>query len=128
VHYGANRRVAHWLATRTDPEASIYVWGFEPMLYEMAGRRPASRWIYNVPQRLDWAYRERARADLMRDLEAQPPAAVVVVGNDVLAGVTGSRRGSRWELENFPELRGWLEAGYRKALRVEDLAVYLPRE
>ncbi|MBW2267353.1 MAG: hypothetical protein JRH16_02160 [Deltaproteobacteria bacterium] len=128
VHYGANRRVADWLATRTDPDAPIYVWGFEPMLYEMAGRRPASRWIYNVPQRLEWSHRERARAELMQDLEGQPPAAVVLLRNDVRAGVTGSLRDSATELGSFGELSAWLADGYEKAFSIEDLEVYLRRD
>lgn len=128
VHYGANRRVAEWLATHTDPAAPIYIWGFESMIYEMAGRRPASRWIYNVPQRLDWAQRERARSDLMRDLAAEPPAAIVLVRNDVRADVTGSRSDSQQELESFAELRDLLSEGYRRAFHIEDFEVHLPRD
>lgn len=128
VHYGANRRVADWLAEHTDPAAAIYVWGFEPMLYEMAARRPASRWIYNVPQRLEWAQRGRARAELMRDLEARPPAAIVLVKNDVRAGVTGSLRDSQEELEGFGELRALLESRYRQAFSIEDFEVHLPSD
>jgi hypothetical protein len=128
VHYGANRRVADWLATSTAPDAPIYVWGFEPMLYEMSGRRPASRWIYNVPQRLEWSQRARARSALMRDLERQPPAAVILVKNDVRAGVTGSRRDSLTELQEFAELQAWLADGYRRAFQIEDFEVYLPRD
>lgn len=126
VHYGANRRMAAWLAEVTPPGAPIYVWGFEPMLYELADRRPASRWIYNVPQRLDWAYRERARDELMRDLAREPAAAIVVVANDVWTGVTGSRRDSVAELEGFPALRRLLAAGYRRVWQIEDLTAYLP--
>lgn len=128
VHYGANRRVADWLATSTAPDAPIYVWGFEPMLYEMSGRRPASRWIHNVPQRLEWTQRARARSELMQDLERQPPAAVILVKNDVRAGVTGSRRDSLTELQGFGELQAWLADGYRRAYRIEDFEVYLPRD
>lgn len=127
VHYGANRRVAKWLATRTEPGARVYVWGFEPMLYELAQRVPASRWIYNVPQRLDWPERRRARAELMQDLEREPPAAVVVVANDVRSGVTGNRSDSRTELDAFPGLRDWLARDYVRALRIEDFEILVPR-
>ena len=127
VHYGANRRAASWIATRTPPDSALYVWGFEPMLYEMADRRPASRWIYNVPQRLAWEHRDRARRELLADLRREQPAAIVVVQRDVLEGVTGSDRGSRAELERFPELVRLLDEGYEPARRVEHLTIYLRR-
>jgi len=127
VHYGANRRAAQWIATRTPPDASLYVWGFEPMLYAMADRRPASRWIYNVPQRLDWEHRDRARAELIGELERSPPDAIVVVKGDVREGVTGSRRDSRSELETFPELRRLLDEAYEPVWTGQDLTILLPR-
>lgn len=127
VHYGANRGAARWIATRTPPDSTLYVWGFEPMLYAMANRRPASRWIYNVPQRLDWEHRDRARAELLGELRRSPPAAIVVVQGDVREGVTGSERDSRSELETFPELGRLLDEGYEPAWTGEDLTILLRR-
>jgi len=127
VHYGANRRAASWITTRTPPDSTLYVWGFEPMLYAMADRRPASRWIYNVPQRLDWEHRERVRKELLADLRRERPAAIVVVQRDVREGVTGSDRDSRAALERFPELDRLLVEAYAPAWSVEDLTVHLRR-
>ena len=123
VHYGANRGAAQWIATRTPPDSTLYVWGFEPMLYAMADRRPASRWIYNVPQRLDWKHRDRVRRELLADLRRERPAAIVLVERDVREGVTGSYRDSRSELEGFPELQQWIAEAYATAWRGEDLTI-----
>jgi hypothetical protein len=124
VHFGANRRVAAWLATRTPRDGSLYVWGFEPMLYGMADRRPASAYIYNVPQRLEWSQRELSRRRLMEDLGRDPPAAIVVVAHDAREGVTGNRRDSLEELEDFPALRSLIAESYARAWRLEDLVIY----
>lgn len=107
----SNRRTAEFLARHTPANASVYIWGFEPVIYDLAGRRPASRYVYNVPQRVPWAS-ESARRELLLELEAAAPAAVVIGGGDALPWVTGNARDSREELANFPELRDWIERGY----------------
>jgi hypothetical protein len=123
VHPAADLRVAHWLATSTPPEASVYVWGFEPVIYELSGRRPASRYIYNVPQRLDWSGYAAAREGLLDDLRRERPAAIVVVARDKLTGVCGGDADSWTELEDWSELRDLLARNYRAAERFEDLLI-----
>ncbi len=123
VNYEVNRRAATWLAKHTPPDSALYVWGFEPTLYTMARRRPASRYVYNVPQRLAWRHRARARRQLLEDLKSDPPEAIVVVAHDVREGVTGNLRDSRAELDRFPELSHLLERDYAPAWRLEDLTI-----
>jgi hypothetical protein len=118
-----NRRAAAWLEEHTPPDSALYVWGFEPVLYTMARRRPASRYVYNVPQRLAWQHRDRTRRQLLDDLRGDPPAAIVVVARDAREGVTGNLRDSRAELDAFPELRQLLERDYAPAWRLEDLSI-----
>ena len=123
VNAGANRRTAAWLREHVPPEASVFVWGFEPGLYDLARRRPASRYIYNLPQRLEWAGSEAARADLLRDLERDPPAAIVVVSRDFFRNVTGNQEDSRGALARFPGLRALIDREYERAARFEDLEI-----
>src|SRR6185436_15012504 len=99
----ADRQLARELQQRTSPTDSVFIWGFEPVVYFLAERRPASRFIYNVPQRVTWE-RDYARAELMRDLEASKPAAIVVQRHDVFPAVTGDALDSRDSLPFFPEL------------------------
>ena len=124
VDVGANRQAGAWLRQHTPAGAPLYVWGFEPMLYEFAARAPASRYIYNVPQRAVWVKRE-ARRDLIADLRARPPSAIVVVEGDPMASVTGNDRDSAVELDDFAELRSYIEEGYRPTIRVQDLRIYV---
>src|SRR5688572_24665157 len=54
VSLTADRAVARELRARTSSGTPIFVWGFEPVIYWLADRPPATRFIYNVPQRTPW--------------------------------------------------------------------------
>jgi len=122
----ANREAAAWIAGHTAPDAAIFVFGFEPVIYDLAGRRPASRYVYNVPLRSAWSA-PRHRPRLLHELAATPPAAVVVVHGDPLPAVTGDASDSAAALAGFPELARLLEERYAPAARFGDLEILLPR-
>jgi len=123
---GADRRMAQEVASRTSAGEPVFVWGFEPIVYWLSGRRPASRYIYNVPQRAQWQ-RDRARNELLADLRANPPRAVVVQHGDFLKHVTGDSLDSSEALPTFPELAALLNDGYRYAARASRLDVFVPK-
>jgi hypothetical protein len=127
VDAAANRAVAARLRERVPPHRSVYVWGFEPVMYDLSGLRSASRYVYNVPQRVAWAA-ESSRADLMRELEANRPAAIVVAHNDVFPMVTGDVLDSAAALDGFWALRRLLDERYDLAERIQDFDVYFERE
>jgi uncharacterized membrane protein YhaH (DUF805 family) len=119
----ADRQVATEIRSVTAPDAPVYVWGFEPAIYWLSGRRPASRYIYNVPQRAPWE-RDRARAELLADLRAKPPALVAVQTGDVFPKVTGDYLDSRSALWQFPELSDLLSEQYRHVSEVSGFDLY----
>jgi hypothetical protein len=127
VNPTANRAVAEWLKEHTGKAQSVFIWGFEPMIYDMANRKSASRYIYNAPQRLDWPGQREARAQLMADLRANKPAAIVVASNDIFAVVTGNKRDSEQELMAFSGLKSMLKKRYLKAASFEDFDIYARR-
>ena len=122
----ADRRVARELEHRTAPNAAVYVWGFEPAIYWFSGRLPASRFVYNVPQRVTWE-QGFARRELLRDLNRRPPEAIIVQHNDVFNMVTGNGEDSHDALPEFPELFALVEDRYDKVTSVEDFDLYLRR-
>ena len=124
VNAGENRAVANLLRDRVPHGQPVYIWGFEPVIYDLGDLACASRYIYNVPQRVSWAA-ERSRAALMGDLEAHPPAAIVVVHNDVFPMVTGDNADSAALLAGFAPLRSLIEQHYQHVERIGDLDVYL---
>lgn len=117
-------RVADRLREQTAADDRVFVWGFEPLIYTESGRRPASRYVHNIPQRLAWPGRDAARRELVEELAASPPAAVVVVHRDRLPRLTGDGRDSAAALAELPALVAWLEAGYRRDPSVPDFTLY----
>lgn len=122
-----NRRVAERVAALTSPDDTIYIWGFRPGLYDLSRRRPASRYVYNAPQRTTWAAR-RTRPVLMEELRAARPAAILVEHGDEHPGTTGNWRDSATALQRFPALRTLLETSYREVETVGDFTIHLRRE
>jgi hypothetical protein len=126
AHNAGTRRSAAWVAAHTGPDDAIHVWGFQPMLYVLADRRPASRYVYNAPQRAAW-YGARARPRLLADLERDPPAAILVESGDVHPGTTGSPLDSRQVLARFPRLQRLLDADYVETATVGRFTIHLRR-
>lgn len=126
VNAVANRAVAELLRARTPADRPVFVWGFEPVIYDLADRPTASRYLYNVPQRVAWA-KAPAREELMRDLAARPPAAIVVERHDVFPMVTGDAIDSADTLHDFPALRDLLATRYALEATIEDFDIYFER-
>jgi len=124
VNAGANRLVAEWIAGRTSPNSRIFIWGFEPVIYDLSNRRPASRYIHNLPQRLQRTKR-LSRDILIQDLKASSPAVIVIESRDVFPLVTGNARDSTAELANFSELSGLLSEQYQRSAAIEDFTIYI---
>lgn len=127
VNHAANREVGELLAARTRPDERVFVWGFEPVIYDTARRLPASRYVYDVPQRVAWD-KERSRAILLSDLRASRPAAIVVEHRDVFPSVTGDAIDSADTLRGFPDFERLLEDEYTPGAVVEDFDVYWRRD
>ncbi|MEO0821854.1 MAG: hypothetical protein AAF074_15680 [Pseudomonadota bacterium] len=120
----ANRDAAAWLKAEAPEGSTLFVWGFEPIIYYYSGLRPHNRYIYNVPMRARWS-QETARAEFLAGLEAAPPWAIVVQENDKLPWVLGDPRGSREVLEEeFGALRDALGADYMLSETFGPLQIY----
>lgn len=127
VNAAENRAVAEALRARVPAGEPVFVWGFEPVIYDLADREPATRYLYDVPQRVAWAA-AKERATLMRDLEAHRPRAIVVERRDVFPMVTGDVIDSADTLPRFPALQGMLAGGYRLEESIGDFDIYLARD
>lgn len=114
-------------AAQAPADRSIFVWGFEPVIYWAAERRPASRYVYDVAQRVSWEH-DRARADLMAELRRDPPAVIVVQHGDYFRFVTGDDLDSARALAEFSELSELIEREYTRRERVEDFDLYVRDE
>lgn len=126
VNAAANREVANFLREHVPADWRVLVWGFEPVIDDLAARAPSTRYLYDVPQRVAWA-KARERDLLMGDLAADPPAAIVVEHRDVFPMVTGDAIDSADTLRGFPALGELIAGRYALAVTIEDFDVYLER-
>ncbi len=125
VSAAGNRQVSEELLRHVPDGAPIYIWGFEPVLYDLCDRPLSSIYLYNVPQRVAWAA-EDARAALMRHLRERPPAAIVVAHHDVFPMVTGNAIDSANVLEkDFAALERFIAQSYGAPKRVQDFDVFI---
>lgn len=121
------RRVARVLARRTDPDSRIFIWGYDPMIYVLAGRRPVSRFPYHYAQIVPWGP-DHYDDELFTALQTDPPAAFVVATDDSVSVVTKVKADSDELLERWPELHAWVQAEYREVEQVGRYAVWERRE
>jgi len=124
VQTPAVRAAARWIAEHTPQGSRLYVWGFKPVLYYYSRRRPASRFIYNAPQRGAWSA-HRYRPLLLDDLAKHPPAAIVVDKNDRIRVLNGDDKSSAEALVEFPELRQLLSREYSLQEQTALFDIYL---
>ena len=126
VDYEQNMKVVRWLQANTAPSDPVYIWGFEPFIYDVAQRKPATRYIYNVPQRVAW-FRDESRGRLMDDLRGNPPRAIVVEHRDVFPVVTGDNLDSEASLMGFWDLKNLMDTQYTRVATIDDFDLYLRR-
>jgi hypothetical protein len=107
-----NIDIGRFLADRTAPAETVYVFGFSPGSYAYAQRRSASRFFWSRPVILDFNRDDPAYgvAGLRRDLERWPPAYVILQQHDWSPDVQDS---APFFLSQ-PALAGWLRAGYHE--------------
>ncbi|MDX2053667.1 MAG: glycosyltransferase family 39 protein [Polyangiaceae bacterium] len=118
-----NQQIAARVAKLSRPSDTVFVWGFEPSIYWFSERSPASRFIYNVPQRASWQGAE-AQASLMRDLERTRPQVLVVQRGDIIPSVVGNNLDSDHFLTEFPALSQFVTHHYLQTYGTARFDVY----
>ena len=81
-----DREVAAYLAGHTTPDECVLVWGYEPLIYFLAGRAACTRYIFDYPLTSQYApdsWLEGARATFLAEIEDRPPAYIAVAHGDV---------------------------------------------
>ena len=121
------RRLAAIIQAETPPGTPIFVWGFDSAVYLLADRPSASRFGFSYPLiGGSAAWRARARAELMQDLEHRRPGLIIIEDFDFIRLML--RRSSRDHLIGFPELPRLLADHYVLAHDLERFAVYRLRD
>ncbi len=119
----ADCEMAAWLQEHTEATDPVFIWGFESLVYFLADRPPASRFIHNLPLIADWSPPEW-RAELIRDMEERRPTYVLVLYHDPQPWLAGRWDDSASQLATYPELKRLLDEKYRRAERLGDFEVW----
>ena len=121
--------VARYVATTSNPDDPIYVWGSVPEIYWASGRRPATRFLTssfltgNYPGRppQDANVGDDTKAawdDFFRDFTAHPPKYFVDTSP---AKVRGAQY---YPISKFPRLEKIVRTQYRYKVAIDDIVVY----
>jgi len=119
----ADIEVAGFLREHVAPEEPVFIWGFEPTVYFLSERRPASRFVSMQPLVTPWSPPEWRR-ELIADLERARPPYILIVRNDAMPWVTMQRGDSAETLAQYPELVELVARDYRPYARIEDFDIW----
>jgi len=123
---GATLEAAAALRRETMEGSSLFVWGFEPLLYADTGRTPVSRFLYTAPLQSPWCPRPWID-EIVATLRRRPPDTFVVVREDAIPWVTGVPFDSRDALRYFPDVVSLLREEYEPAGEVEHFSFFRKR-
>jgi 4-amino-4-deoxy-L-arabinose transferase-like glycosyltransferase len=121
--------VSRYLASTTNPDDPIYVWGSVPEIYWASGRRPATRFItspfltgYYAGRPADVADNSADTAaawqEFFADFTAHPPKYFVDTSPAKLRGA------QYYPISKFPRLQRLIRDQYRYVLSIDKIAVY----
>ena len=106
-----NLAMADFLRAQAAPGDAVFLWGYDPMVYVLADRRPVSRFPYSYPFVVPWSP-PSYRAELGAALVADPPMWFLVGSKDATPKVTGHGRDSAATFLQDTDLHAWVSAGY----------------
>jgi 4-amino-4-deoxy-L-arabinose transferase-like glycosyltransferase len=121
--FTADLAVADYLQAHTRPNDRVFVWGLEPLIYFLANRHPATRFIHDQPLLTPWSPPEW-RQEAIRELERSRPRFILIVHHDAQPWITLWPGDSASALSTYPELTDLLRQRYRPATRIEDFDLW----
>jgi len=115
-----------WARAHTEPEDRIFVWGMFPVIYVLADRLPASRFVgfmrgaernRNVPPEAGWDMGPEVWPALAADFAAHPPALIIDTATADYASF------AHYPMRRFPALAA-LIADYRIVAVIGGVTMY----
>ena len=122
--YVACRRAAQYVHERTEPTDTVYVWGFDPVVNVLAGRRMPTRYSYNTPLIVPWR-KAGWRQQFMAEMEKDPPRYLLVLSRDAHPWTTGRIEDSYQIMtEDFPDLARFVADNYELETTIQSYRIY----
>jgi len=123
----ADLAVAEYLDRNTAGNDTVFVWGYETLVYLLARRQCPSRFIHNFPLRCAWVP-ERFGDELLASLDRDRPKYILVLVNDPAWWATGTREDSLQALRRYPGIERLIALRYAPEGRIEDFLLFRLRE
>jgi hypothetical protein len=112
-----------YVSQHSDNDDYVYVWGFDPLVYYLSGRKCVSRFIYSFP--LFWKGENKGfRLEFMNELNKNYPKLILVASNDPLYFISGYNEDSKQLLERFPEFKEFISSKYIFKKKIDDYDFY----
>ncbi len=107
----------------TEITDNIFVWGFDPLVYYLSGRKCTSRFIYNFP--LLWKGENSSlKSEFMNKVNTDPPKMILVAKNDPLLFISGYDEDSKKLLDRFTEFKSVIDSKYTFETTIDDFDYY----
>ena len=119
----ADLAVAEYLDRNTAGNDTVFVWGYETLVYFLARRGCPSRFVHNFPLRCAWVP-ERFGDELLASLDRERPKYILVLVNDPAWWATGSREDSLRALRRYPGIERLIASRYAPEGRIEDFLLF----
>ena len=122
-HLKGEFAVIRFLREESSSQDRVFVWGTQPVIYFLSGRKSPTRFVSNLGLISDWGS-ATWREELVRDLKKAPPKFIIVVRKDAIPSVSHISLDSEHFLERFPHLDGFIRESYVQERIIENFVVF----
>lgn len=124
--FRASDEAARYVQERTAPGDTIFVWGYDPLLYVLSGRDSPSRFISFLPLMSTWTP-QRWVDEWLDDLERERPAYIITQRGENARWITGHSIDAVDYIKLLPRFQALLENEYVFERGIEDYGLYRRR-
>lgn len=121
--YLADDEVGRYLRAHTEPDDTVYVYGYEPLVYLISGRESASRFIYVFPIISTWSP-PAWKDEFYRELDENRPRYILIQANEGAPWITGLHEDTAHYAAHDARLQALLAARYEPETTIEDFSLY----
>lgn len=120
--YRASQEVSAYVRARTQPGDTVFVWGYDPLIYIQAERESPSRFLSFLPLMSTWTPASWVD-EFVGDLEASRPPYILVQRGENARWITGQTIDAIDFIPFIPRLDAYLRERYVVETRIEDYTI-----
>jgi hypothetical protein len=121
--YLADDEVGRYLREQTQPGETIYIFGYESLVYLLSGRDSASRFFYTFPVISTWSP-QSWQSEFLHDLDSKRPRYIVIESDEGAPWITGLHEDTAQYAAHFAPLQQLLSDRYVRDRQIEDFTLY----